>query len=111
MKQEQCTPLELRVTAALYARVSGVVEHVRAAGTLPADMKGIGGGNIGARVLMQQRGPDFPLDADEQLVYDAIVREGRLPAGSVMLPPGCPAMWRLYPLPAGSFRVVPMQMS
>jgi hypothetical protein len=75
---------ELRLTAALYAHRPGVVEHVRATGRLPQEIA-TGGAEIGLKLLIRRRGVDITLTDDEQLVFDAILREGRLPGGSVRL--------------------------
>jgi hypothetical protein len=37
------------------------------------------------RLIIEERGPDLTLTADEQLVYDALIRERRLPGGVVRL--------------------------
>jgi hypothetical protein len=37
------------------------------------------------RHVIEERGIDFELTEDEELVYDAIIREGRLPGGAVRL--------------------------
>lgn len=37
------------------------------------------------RLLLQRRGMDFELTADEQLVYEALLRERRLPGGGAHL--------------------------
>jgi len=78
------TERELRLTAAVYARRRGVLEHVRTTGRLP-DKIDTGGSQIVMRLLIEERGADITLTPDEQLVYDAIIREGRLPGGSVHL--------------------------
>jgi hypothetical protein len=75
---------ELKLTAALYAARPGVVEHVRATGRLPERIN-MGGAEIGLRHLIKDRGRDITLTEDEQLVYDAIVRDRRLPGGSAHL--------------------------
>jgi hypothetical protein len=40
---------------------------------------------IAMRVVLRECGPDPTLTAEEQLVYEAILREGRLPGGAVRL--------------------------
>ena len=77
---------ELKLTAALYTKFRGVLEHVRSTGRLP-DRIPNGGAPIAMRLLIEERGTDIELNADEQLVYAAIVREARLPAGHVVLVP------------------------
>ena len=37
------------------------------------------------RLIIEERGLDFELTPDEQLVYDALIREGRLSGGAVRL--------------------------
>jgi hypothetical protein len=75
---------ELKLTAAIYASRPGVVEHVRKTGKLPKEIN-TGGGEIQTRVLIEQRGNDITLTSEEQLVFDAIINEKRLPGGSVRL--------------------------
>jgi hypothetical protein len=65
---------QLKRTAALLASRPGVVDHVRQTGQLPANIPS-GGMHIGARLLMNVRGWDIELREDEQLVYDALVRD------------------------------------
>ncbi len=78
------TKREVKLTAALYASRSWILEHVRATGRLPERFT-LGGGVIGMRLLIEARGTDITLTPDEQLVYEAILREGRLPGGGVRL--------------------------
>jgi virulence-associated protein VagC len=61
-----------------------VLDHLRATGKLPEDLE-MPGAYIGMRLLIERRGTDITLTPDEQLVYDAILRENRLPGGSVHL--------------------------
>jgi hypothetical protein len=77
------TEKELKLTAAVYA-CHGAAKHVRETGRLPET---IGGpwSVIPMRLIIEKRGTDLTLSADEQLVYDAIVREGRLAGGAVRL--------------------------
>ena len=75
----------LKVTAALYERVPGVVEHVRANGCLPPTFTSVGGGDIGLRVLIERRGVDCERTADERLVLEAIKRASHTPAGRALL--------------------------
>jgi hypothetical protein len=37
------------------------------------------------RLVIEERGADPELTEDERLVYEAIIREGRLPGGAVRL--------------------------
>jgi hypothetical protein len=75
---------ELKLTAALYAGRRDVLEYVRSTGKLPAEIP-TGGAHIGMRLLIERRGVDIELTPDEQLVYDVILREKRLPGGAVHL--------------------------
>jgi hypothetical protein len=75
---------ERRLTAAIYAQIPGVLEHVRKVGHLPRTMPG-GGRDIGLRVLVQRRGIDIELSEAEQIVFDAIGAEGDVPGGCAML--------------------------
>ncbi|GIW23969.1 hypothetical protein [Meiothermus sp.] len=74
---------EIRLTAVVYARL-GVVPYLRAHGRLP-DRIGGPWNIIPMRLVIEERGTDPELTDDEQLVYEAILREGRLPGGSVVL--------------------------
>jgi hypothetical protein len=76
---------ELKLTAALYAKLRGVLEHVRATGDLPPDMRPKAYYVIPMRLLIEARGTDITLSPDEQLVYGAIVKAGHTPAGAVNL--------------------------
>ena len=60
------------------------MEHVRATGKLP-DTISKPGIYIGMGILIKDRGTDISLSPDEQLVYDAIIKEKRTPGGSVIL--------------------------
>jgi len=84
MEPEEPSNRELKLTAALYASRPGVVEYVRANGRLPTKIP-MGGAHIGMRLLIERRGTDITLSPDEQLVYDAMLRENKLPGGSVIL--------------------------
>jgi hypothetical protein len=75
---------ELKLTAAVYASRAAVVETIRETGKLPETIE-LGGFPIATNVIIRQRGTDITLSEDEQLVYDAILRERRLPGGSVRL--------------------------
>jgi hypothetical protein len=77
------TEQELKLTAAVYARM-GAVAHLRKTGRLPDKIGGLWN-VIPMRIIIQERGADLTLTADEQLVYEAILREGQLPGGAVRL--------------------------
>lgn len=76
---------ERKLTAAIYAQLPGVLEHVRRNGKLPPRMKTAGGAEIGLRVLVQERGIDIELSENERLVFDAITAPGDVPAGCAVL--------------------------
>lgn len=74
---------DLKITAAMYAE-RGVAEYVRREHKLP-DSISMEGASIQLRLLLQRRGTDFELTPDEQLVYEALLRERRLPGGGAHL--------------------------
>jgi hypothetical protein len=75
------TDRELRLTAVLYARL-GVIEHLKQTSRLPETIGGLWN-CIPARHVIAERGTDPVLSDEEQLVYEAILREGRRPGGCV----------------------------
>jgi hypothetical protein len=77
------TERELKLTAAVYARL-GAADHVRQTGSLPERLGGPWN-VIPMRLVLQERGTDVTLTPDEQLVYETILREARLPGGAVRL--------------------------
>ena len=74
---------ELKLTAIVYARM-GAAAHLRATGRLPDRIGGLWN-VIPMRLVIEERGTDPILTPDERLVYEAIIREGRLPGGAVHL--------------------------
>ena len=84
MAPKEYSEKELKLTAALYTQIGGVLAHVKATGRLP-DQINQGGAHIGMRLLIEKRGTDISLTPDEQLVFDAILKEKRLPGGGVRL--------------------------
>lgn len=76
---------ELKLTAALYTKLQGVLAHVRATGELPPDLQPKPHYCIPLRLLIEERGTDIALSPDERLVYEAIVRAGCTPGGSCNL--------------------------
>ena len=74
---------ELKLTAILYAR-HGAAKHLQETGKLP-DRVGGPWSVIPTRLILEERGTDPTLTPDEQLVYDAILREQRLPGGAIRL--------------------------
>ena len=75
------TDRELRLTAAVYA-LHGAARHLRETGSLPARIGGLCS-VIPMRLVIEARGVDLELTEDERLVYEAIIREGRLVGGAV----------------------------
>jgi len=75
---------EIRITAAMYAGRPIVLEHLRKHGRLPDNIP-MGGAATQLRILLERRGPDLVLTPDEQEIYDAILRERRLPGGRAVL--------------------------
>lgn len=49
---------ELKLTAALYTQIRGVLNHVRTTGKLPQEINN-GGAYIGMRLLIERRGTDI----------------------------------------------------
>ena len=74
---------ELKVTAVFYVRLDALV-HLRETGRL-ADRIGGMQNYIPMNLVLRERGTDPTLTEEEQLVYEAIVREHRLPGGAVRL--------------------------
>jgi hypothetical protein len=75
---------EQRLTAAVYAQIPGVLEHLQREGRLPRRTTW-GGRERELRALILQRGFDIELSASEELVADAIRAEGDAPEGRVVL--------------------------
>jgi hypothetical protein len=84
MHEHEYSEQELKLTAAIYATQDWVVEIIRQTGKLPKEIPN-GGFHIAMNVIIRQRGTDITLDEDEELVYQAILRERRLPGGGVRL--------------------------
>jgi hypothetical protein len=84
MNENTYSEKELKLTAAVYATRDKVVETIRETGKLPETIE-LRGFPIAANVIIRRRGTDIILTEDEQLVYDAILREHRLPGGGVRL--------------------------
>lgn len=87
MEKQVYSEQELKFTAVLYATRKDVVEHLQSTGKLPKTFYP-GGLHIAANVIERTRGRDPILDEVEQLIYEAILREKRLPGGGVLLYPG-----------------------
>ena len=86
MVAHKYTEQEIRFTAVIYASREPIVEFVRAKGKLPARIP-LDGFPIAPKFIAQRRGLDPVLSEKETLVYEAILREKRLPAGGVILLP------------------------
>jgi len=84
MEENRYSIKEIKVTAMVYASRQTLVDHIRATGKLP-DVIPMGGFHIAMKVLIRERGTDPDLTEDEKMVYDAILRERRLPGGGVIL--------------------------
>jgi hypothetical protein len=77
---------ERRLTAAVYAQIPGVLDHVREQGRVPRSRWLPGGGpEAKLRSLVQRRGLDLELSEAERMVYGAIGAEGDAPAGRAVL--------------------------
>ncbi len=72
---------ELKLTAALYARL-GAHRHMRRRGRLPG-LPDDGCHWVPVQEIVRARGVDLSLTPDEQAVYDAFCRAGRVPGGAV----------------------------
>jgi hypothetical protein len=75
---------ELKLTAILYAHNPQVVAYLKRTGKLPEEIQDAGFAT-GLRITIETRGRDPELREDERLVYEAILRERRLPGGGVRL--------------------------
>jgi hypothetical protein len=77
---------ELKLTAALYARL-GAHRHMRR-GRLP-QLVDDGCHWVPVQEIVRERGVDLSLTRDEQVIYDAFCRAGRVNGGSVrVMEPG-----------------------
>ena len=94
MEKQVYSDQELRFTAVLYATRKEVVCHLQEHGTLPAHFPPMGLPTA-ARVIERTRGRNPILNDVEQLIYEAILREKRLPGGGVVLVPGAAPIYSL----------------
>jgi len=78
---------EIKLTAAAYATQKDWLQHVKETGRLPENPKPRPWLLFMTNHIIQMRGRDITLSPDEQLVYDAILKEKRLPGGGVILVP------------------------
>lgn len=86
MIRHKYTEPELKFTAVIYATRKEIVDHIRSTGKLPKTIP-LGGFPTAMNILARKRGPFPDLTESEQLVFDAILREKRLPAGGTIFIP------------------------
>jgi hypothetical protein len=84
MNLHKYTEQELRLTAVVHATRKDVVEYVQFHGKLPATIP-LGGFLTALNFLSRKRGFSPNLSEGEQLVFDAILWEKRLPAGGAII--------------------------
>ena len=84
MTTHNFTERGLRLTAVIYATNKELVEYVRKNGKLPRHFR-MDGMPTAMSVTIRRRGVDVLLSESEQLVFDAILREKRLPYGGAIL--------------------------
>ncbi|MBI9050782.1 MAG: hypothetical protein JEZ00_15285 [Anaerolineaceae bacterium] len=94
MRTHKYTEQEIKFTAILYATREEIVEYVRTSGKLPKLIP-MGGFPTAVKVISRTRGFNPILCEQEQLVYDAIIREKRLPAGGAVFIQGCRPIYAL----------------
>ena len=75
---------QLKLTGALYATSLAVMDSVKITGQLPTEISP-DVARIGINQPIRERGSAIALTADEQLVFDAIIRSRRLPGGRIIL--------------------------
>ena len=86
MKTHPYTEQEIKCTAAIYATRTEIVEHIQSTGKLPEKVA-VGGFPTAMNYLLRTKGVNILLSEKEELVFNAIVNEKRLPAGGVVLLP------------------------
>ncbi|MHC1740617.1 MAG: hypothetical protein AB9897_05845 [Anaerolineaceae bacterium] len=96
MSTHKYTEQELRFTAILYSTRGDIVEYVQSKGKLPAKIP-VGGFPTALNFFSRKRGFSPNLSEQEQLVFDAIIHEKRLPAGGAIFIPGGIAIYSLEP--------------
>jgi len=84
MSKHEYTHPELKLTAILYAHNPQVVAYLKKTGKLPEEIHDAGFAT-GLRITIETRGKDPELSENEYLVYEAILRENRLPGGGARL--------------------------
>ena len=87
MSPEERNIKEIKLTAAVYATVDEILKHVKATGRLPVETKPRPWLIIALNHIIRERRRDISLTPDEQLVFDAILKEKRLPGGGAILVP------------------------
>ena len=80
MSDHEYSYKEIKLTAAVYAQINGVLEHLKTTGRLPEEINN-GGAHIGSHLIIRKRGTDITLTPDEKMICDAIMLERRLPGG------------------------------
>jgi len=73
---------ELKLTAILHPHNPQVVAYLKKTGKLPEEIHDAGFAT-GLRITIEQRGRDPELSENECLVYEANLRERKLPGGGV----------------------------
>ena len=84
MVKKEYSNKSIKLTAAVYATSEKVVAYVREHSKLPDEIY-TGGLHIAMRIIIERRGTDITLTEKEKLIYDANIREGRMPGGAVKL--------------------------
>ena len=77
MKSNELSDRELKLTAALYLKVGGkkMLEHVKETGHIPEDFVPRPHFHIPMNIIIKERGTDITLSPNEQLVYNALLKE------------------------------------
>jgi hypothetical protein len=79
MSAHKYTERELKFTAVIYASRSEIVEYIRKNGKLPARVP-LGGFPTAMNLFAVKHGTEVELSEEAGLVFDAILKERRLPA-------------------------------
>ena len=90
-----CSAAEAKVTAAVYTQLSGILDHVRSTGRLPDTIESVNALAILAYVV-ESRGADINLTPDEQLVYAAMIKEGRMDGGMAQSSDPAKPLWHSF---------------
>ena len=89
------TAAEAKVTAAVYAQLDGVLEHVRSHGRLPQAFDSTNAPDI-LQAVLERRGIEIDLTVDEQLVLDAISTDGYAMGGVARLSDPAIRSWQFF---------------